>query len=162
MKFQIIENKLLSGRAAKIYTIKENGDDSTYLDHFIEDNIEKHSQEVGTILSKLKGMGHCTGCEWNLFEHNEGHGGDGVACIKAGCFRLYCMYFRETLVICGSGGWKNPAIRAYQEDDALNKAAQQMKDVAAKINESLRTKDIEIDNDGKINFYNDDYEGEEG
>ena len=37
-----------------------------------------------------------------------------------------------------------------------------MKDVAAKINESLRTKDIEIDNDGKINFYNDDYEGEEG
>jgi hypothetical protein len=59
-------------------------------------------------------------------------------------------------------GYKNPAIRAYQEDDALNKAAQQMKDVAAIINESLRTKDIEIDNDGKINFYNDDYEGEEG
>ena len=77
MKFQIIEYKLLSGRAAKIYTIKENGDDLTYLDHFIEDNIEKYSQEVGTILSKLKGMGNCTGCEWNLFEHNEGHGGGG-------------------------------------------------------------------------------------
>ena len=44
MKFQIIEDKLLSGRAAKIYTIKENGDDLSYLDHFIEDNIEKYSQ----------------------------------------------------------------------------------------------------------------------
>ena len=161
MKFQIIKDKTLSGRAAKIYTIKENGDDLTYLDYFIEDNIEKYSQEVGTILSKLKGMGHCTGCEWNLFEHNEGHGGDGVACIKAGRFRLYCMYFREALVICGSGGWKSPAIRSYQEDAELDKAAQQMKDVAAKINESLRKNDIEIDDDGMINFYNDDYEGEE-
>ena len=161
MKFQIIEDKTLSGRAAKIYTIKENGDDLTYLDHFIEDNIEKYSQEVGTILSKLKVMGHSTGCESNLFEHNEGHGGDGVVCIKAGCFRLFCMYFRETLVICGSGGWKSPAIRAYQQDVELDKAGQQMKDVAAKINESLRTKNIEIDNDGRINFYNDDYDGEE-
>ena len=161
MKFQIIEDKLLSGRAAKIYTIKENGDDLTYLDHFIEDNIEKYSQEVGTILSKLKVMEHSTGCESNLFEHNEGHSGDGVACIKAGRFRLYCMYFRETLVICGSGGWKSPTIRSYQEDAELDKAAQQMKDVAAKINESLRKNDIEIDDDGMINFYNDDYEGEE-
>ena len=161
MKFQIIEDKTLSGSAAKIYTIKENGDDMTYLDHFIEDNIEKYSHEVGTILSKLKGMGNCTGCEWSLFEHNEGHGGDGVACIKAGRFRLYCMYFRETLVICGSGGWKSPTIRSYQEDAELDKAAQQMKDVAAKINESLRKNDIEIDDDGMINFYNDDYEGEE-
>ena len=142
MKFQIIEYKLLSGRAAKIYTIKENGDDLTYLDHFIEDNIEKYSQEVGTILSKLKVMGHSTGCESNLFEHNEGHGGDGVACIKAGCFRLYCMYFRETLVICGSGGWKNPTIRSYQEDAELDKAAQQMKDVAAKINSYLNSKGL--------------------
>jgi hypothetical protein len=93
--------------------------DLTYLDHFIEDNIEKYSQEVGTILSKLKVMGHSTGCESNLFEHNEGHGGDGVVCIKAGCFRLFCMYFRETLVICDSGGWKSPAIRAYQQDVEL-------------------------------------------
>ena len=161
MKFQIIEDKTLSGSAAKIYTIKENGDDMTYLDHFIEDNIEKYSQEVGIILSKLKGMGNCTRCEWSLFEHNEGHSGDGVACIKAGRFRLYCMYFRETLVICGSGGWKSPTIRSYQEDAELDKAAQQMKDVAAKINESLRKNDIEIDDDGMINFYNDDYEGEE-
>jgi len=29
------------------------------------------------------------------------------------------------------------------------------------INESLRKNDIEIDDDGRINFYNDDYEGEE-
>lgn len=161
MKFQIIENKELSGRVAKIYSIKENGDDLTYLEHFIANNMDDHSEEVGTILSKLKTMGHETGCEWNLFEHNEGHGGDGVSCIKAGRFRLYCMYFGETLVICGSGGWKDPAIRAYQENESLNKAAQDMKDVAKKINESLRKNDIQIDSDGRINFFNDDYGREE-
>ena len=86
MKFQIIEDKLLSGRAAKIYTIKENGDDLTYLDHFIEDNIEKYSQEVGTILSKLKVMGHSTGCESNDMVEMVWHvskldASDCIACI---------------------------------------------------------------------------------
>lgn len=157
-QFQIIEVERLSGSEAKIYTIKKLGDTLSCLEQFIRDNIDAHPLEVGQILEKLETMGRITGCEYNLFTHNEGRAGDGVVCLKAGRMRLYCMYFRETLVVCGSGGWKSPAIRAYQEDPLLNQSAQTMKTFAKQFNRSIERNEVEIETDGTLTFYTDDYE----
>lgn len=160
MNFKIELDETLSGNVAKIYTIRNEGDDMTYLEHFVADNIKQYPKEVTNILAKLQVMGHETGCESNLFTHNEGHGGDGVACLKDETkrFRLYCIYFRDTLIICGSGGFKDLSVRTYQEDETLNNAAEAMKTVAAKINESIRRNELEIESDGTIDFYTNDYE----
>ena len=64
--------------------------------------------------------------------------------------RLYCLYFDNTAVFFGSGGFKPPLIRAYQEDDALNEKAQQMRQIAKMINEAIKNKDIEIKDDGSL------------
>ena len=68
----------------------------------------------------------------------------------------------ENLYICdvvcfGSGGYKSPEIRAYQEDVELNKKVEQMKAVAKRINKAIVEKDIEI-KDGKLNINFWDYE----
>lgn len=69
------------------------------------------------------------------------------------------MYFGEGLVVCGSGGWKDLSIRAYQEDEVLDQAAQNMKDVAAVINRLLQKGYMEIEKDGTIiNYLEEDYD----
>lgn len=160
MDFRIKEHEELSGSKAKIYSVQDKGDKRTYLEHFVENNITKHPDEVENILEKLSVMGHYTGCESNLFKHNEGRAGDGVVCLKDNSkrFRLYCMYLGERLVVCGSGGWKAPNIKAYQEDKTLNDAAQKMKHVAAVINKFLQKGNIDIERDGTIQIYDEDYE----
>jgi hypothetical protein len=160
MYFHLKEHEELSGSKAKIYSVQDKGDEQTYLEHFIEENITKYPNEVGNILEKLSDMGHFTGCESNLFKHNEGKAGDGVVCLKdeSKRFRLYCMYLGEKLIVCGSGGWKDPKIKAYQEDEILNQTAQAMKDVAAVINKFLQKGNMEIEKDGTITIYDEDYE----
>jgi hypothetical protein len=63
----------------------------------------------------------------------------------------------STIVCFGSGGYKSPEIRAYQEDPELNERVEQMKAIAERINKAIKEKDIEI-KDGKLNINYWDYE----
>ena len=62
-----------------------------------------------------------------------------------------------TIVCFGSGGFKRPEIRAYQQDAELNKKVEQMKAIAKRINKAIVEKDIEI-KDGKLTINNWEYE----
>ena len=44
----------------------------------------------------------------------------------------------------GSGGYKEPEIRAYQENPELNAKVEQMKAIARRINKAIVDKDIEV------------------
>lgn len=72
--------------------------------------------------------------------------------------RLYCLYFDNTAVFLGSGGFKPPEIRAYQEDEKLNAKAQQMRRIAKAINEAIKNKDIIVEDDGSLTINNWDYD----
>ena len=95
-------------------------------------------------------MGDKTGCRYEFFKHHEGALADGVAALRVGQIRLYCLYFDRTAVFFGSGGYKSPEIKAYQEDPALNKKAMQMREIASRINKAIIEKDIEIEEDGSL------------
>ena len=103
-------------------------------------------------------MGNDTGCRYEFFKHHEGALADGVAALRAGQIRLYCLYFDRTAVFFGSGGYKSPEIKAYQEDPALNEKATQMREIAARINKAIIDKDIVIEQDGSItiNYWDDE------
>ena len=58
----------------------------------------------------------------------------------------------------GSGGFKPPEIRAYQEDEKLNAKAQQMRRIAKAINEAIKNKDIIVEDDGSLTINNWDYD----
>lgn len=156
MNFDIEEIKELSGDAASIYSVTVEGEGITLLEQFFEENAE-YETEINEIADKLSVMGQETGCRWDYFKHNEGSPGDGVAVLKAGRLRLYCLYVDTTIVCFGSGGFKRPEIRAYQQDAELNKKVEQMKAIAKRINKAIVEKDIEI-KDGKLTINNWEYE----
>ena len=153
MNFDITDMPEFSGDGASIYSITLEGEEQTLLEQFFEENAE-YEEELKIIMNKLLTMGKNTGCRWDFFKHNEGKPGDGVAVLKAGHLRLYCLYVDSTIVCFGSGGYKSPNIRAYQEDAALNTKVVQMEDIAERINKAIKEKDIEIKNGQLIiNFW---------
>ncbi len=156
MNFEIKEMEEISGEGASIYSVTLEGDNQTLLEKFFEENA-KYKKELQDIAQKLYLMGNEIGCRWEYFKHNEGKAGDGVSVLKSGRLRLYCLYVDATIVCFGSGGYKSPKIRAYQEDEELNLKVEQMKMIAARINKAIIDKDIEIKN-GKLQINYWDYE----
>lgn len=150
MKFDIIDIEEFSGKKARIYSIMYEGDDSTLMDHFFDDNVGEHPAELEEMASKLLIMGKDTGCRAHFFKLNEGALGDGVVALSYGRMRLYCLRFDNTCVFIGSGGYKPPGISAYQNDPQLNCKAQEMRKIAACINKAIKEKDLRIRDDGTL------------
>ena len=118
MYFEIVELDEFSGDKAHIYSVCVDGNDNSLFDEFLLEN-EQYQDWLNEILVKLQNMGNNTGCRRGFFRHEEGKPGDGVAALRVGQLRLYCLYFDNTAVIFGSGGYKSPDIRSYQEDLAM-------------------------------------------
>lgn len=154
MEFDIVKIEEFSGRKAQIYSImyKDDKDELTLMDHFFNDNIAEHRAELEEMASKLYVMGNDTGCRAQFFKLNEGAAGDGVAALSYERMRLYCLRYDNTCIFIGSGGYKPPNIRAYQEDFYLNSKAQEMKKIAACINRAIKEKDLKIRDDGTLDI----------
>lgn len=157
MRFEITEIEELSGNKAHIYSVTLEGEALTLLEQFFEE-WQMYEAELNEILNKLRVMGESTGCLRQFFKMNEGKPGDGVAVLKAGQLRLYCLYFDKTAVFFGSGGYKPPEAHAYQEVPVLNQKVDQMKLIAEKINKAIIDKDIKIEDDGSLTINNWEYE----
>jgi len=147
MKFDITEIEELSGDKASIYSVVIDGQDETLLEQFFNDN-EEYKEELKIILSKIKSMANITGCRKCYFKDGEGNLADGVVVLKGRKLRLYGIYFNNTVVLFGSGGYKD--VRAYQDDPSLNYKAEQVKQIANKINKAILDGSIKIEN-GEIN-----------
>lgn len=92
MNFDITEMTDLSGEMAHIYSVTLKGEEQTLFEQFFEDNAE-YEEELDTIIQKLMVMGNETGCRYEFFKHHEGALADGVAALRVGQIRLYCLYF---------------------------------------------------------------------
>lgn len=149
MKFEIVPIDEFSGEMAKIYSVMFENDDMTLMDHFFEDNAQ-HSKELKEMAKKLESMGNATGCRIQFFKENEGAPGDGVVAFWYERMRLYCLRIGSACIILGDGGYKPPEISAYQEDELLNSKAQQMRKLAACINNAIIDKDLKVAEDGTI------------
>ena len=149
MQFEIVEFEDLSGPVAHIYSLLPQGSGRTLLEEFFDEN-KAYSDELREIYEKIDTMAKYTGCRRDFFKHNEGAAGDGVAALRVGQIRLYCLYYDRTAVIFGSGGYKTPHTRAYQETPALNAKAELVKKIAKAFNKALIDKDIKVEEDGSI------------
>ena len=155
MDFDIEEIEDLSGRKAHIYSIRPRGSETTLLEDFFSENESEYETELDEIWNILYLSGHELGCRPNVFKPNEGNPGDGVCALRLDCMRLYCLVIGSITVILGSGGYKDPAISAYQEDETLNAKAEQMKHYAKEINKRIKDRDITIDPcNGKLTINN--------
>ena len=150
MKFDIVNIEEFSGPKAQIYSIMYDGDDMTLMDRFFEENFKEHPEDLEEIALKLRVMGSDVGCRLHYFKEHEGALGDGVVALRCHQMRLYCLRYDNTCVFIGSGGYKPPGIKAYQEDPVLNSKAEEMKKIAACINKAIREKDMKVNEDGTL------------
>ena len=149
MQFEIVQMEDLSGDAAKIYSVILEGEESSLLEQFVLDNLD-YKREIQEMIKRLSLMGQKYGCKPHYFKEGEGSPGDGMVALRYKQMRLYCLRFDNTCIFVGGGGYKPPDIAAYQENDALNSVAQQMRLICASINNAIIEKDLTVLPDGNL------------
>jgi hypothetical protein len=151
MKISLIELVQFSGRKAHFYTVAVNDDEKSLFQHFVEDNRALHKEEIDELLMRIKAMGETTGAREHFFKLNEGKPDDSVVALydlPAKHLRLYCLRLGSCTVILGNGGPKNT--RTYNEDKNLNNKVKLLQKISKLIDENIRSKDVQIDENGAI------------
>jgi putative component of toxin-antitoxin plasmid stabilization module len=155
VNYEIVELEDLSGFKTGIYSVlieDVDGNETTLLDRFVNENIKDYGNEVEFILDRLSVMGKKVGARIDFFKEGEGHLGDGVCALydePSTNLRLYCIRYGNVAIILGGGGPKSKSIRAYQKDDKLRKEADLIKQISKDITQRIREKEIWWSADGK-------------
>lgn len=124
-----------------------------FLDHFIKEHKEAFTQDLLSIISRLKSMGNTVGALEPYFKLDEGLAWNDLVCalydIPDKHLRLYCIRLSEQIVIVGSGGPKN--VRAWQEDPKLSREVSEMMHYSRIIRKKLEDNSLRIsENDLKF------------
>jgi hypothetical protein len=150
MKFEIIELLDFSGHHAGVYSIIVDENDLSLFDIFIQENIDKYSEEVGDILATIETIGYETGAREKFFKPNEGSLGDGICALYDNPdrkLRLYCIKYGSSTIILGGGGMKN--VRALQDDPKLKDENYLLRKISKMITDAIKEGDIRWSADGK-------------
>ena len=143
MTFEIVELLDFSGYKAGIYTVIIGNSANSLFDSFIEENIQKHSLEIGDILATIETIGHETGASEHFFKPNEGSLGDGICALYDNPekkLRLYCIRYGSATIILGGGGPKN--VRSLQEDPKLKSENYILRKISKMITNAIKEGDI--------------------
>lgn len=150
MKSKLVHLQRLSGVKASIYSIVTEDSAGSLLDLFINDHREKYSQDLISIISRLKSIGNTVGALEIFFKLDEGLAWDDLVCalydIPDKNLRLYCIRLNENLIIVGNGGPKN--VRAWQDDARLSKEVHEMMHYSNIIRKKLANGSLRVSNDG--------------
>lgn len=151
-QYEIVKIDQLSGCKCSIYTITDsNNEGETFLNQFIDENINSFKSETIEIVSRLKSIGNKTGARIQFFKENEGIPGDGVCAlydIENSNLRLYCIHYGKQLIVVGGGGHKPKSIRTLQEDEKLKKENYFLRKLSALITKRIIEHEINYTNDG--------------
>jgi hypothetical protein len=147
LNFQIVELEEFSGEAAAIYSVLPDGSDTTLFDDFLSRHQHSHRGELRNIIERLEIIGKETGARAVFFKEKEGKPGDGVCALYDNPdhrLRLYCIRYGSGIIILGDGAPKPKDIRAWQEDDALSRAAIEMIEISQLITERIKIGEIKF------------------
>lgn len=150
IKYKLVKIDHLSGCKCSIYSILDCNKSQTFLDLFIDENINSFKSETIELISRLKTIGHKTGARLQFFKVHEGKPGDGVCALfddEGSNLRLYCIRYGTQLIIVGGGGHKPKTIRALQEDEKLKGENYFLRELSALITERIKEKEIKFSDD---------------
>lgn len=164
MGFKIVELINFTGTAATVYSIVDEVEENTLFDRFIKENLLKFKSEIIDIIKRIRTINAITGAREYYFRLHEGLAGDGVCALydnPEGHLRLYCIRFGNSIIIVGGGGEKPKEIRAWQENEKLEKEANLMIEVSKKLTLRIKEREIEFSENGtklmgRLEFYDDE------
>lgn len=162
MKYSIVKLPKFSGDKASVYSVVRHGEQETFLEKFVKENINSFLSETKDIVGRLNTIGHTTGARYGFFRHFEGTLGDGVCALydkKKSNLRLYCIRYGTQIIVIGDGGPKK--VRTLQEDDKLTETNYFMRWLSSEITKRIRNHEIKYINDA-LDFTGDfEFENEE-
>lgn len=150
MKSKLVYLTKLSGDKASIYSIVTEDSKVSFLDHFIKEHQVGFTQDLLSIMSRLKSMGNAVDALEIYFKLDEGLEWDDLVCafydIPDKHLRLYCIRLNEKIVVVGNGGTKN--VRAWQDDPKLSREVREMMHYSKIIRKKLEDSTLRISEDG--------------
>ena len=150
MKFRIPKLDHFSGGKANIYTVYLEEEKASLFDLFIQQFRESNPEELRSMVSRLRAIGHTTGASENFFRLGEWRYDDKIVALHElpkMKLRLYCIRYTDGLIIVGGGGPKD--VRAWQNEHHLRAGADAMIQVSKMIDERMAAGKITITPDGK-------------
>ena len=148
MKYRIVELDEFSGEMCTIYSLMEDGGESTLFDLFYDEWHNVLPDEVDNIAFRMYAIGNRFGARQQYFRMFEGKPGDGVCAlfdVPNSKLRLYGIRFGSIALILGGGAEKPKNIRSWQEDQNLSKLATVMLDASRAISNKIKNKEIFLD-----------------
>jgi DNA-binding protein Fis len=150
VKSKLVYFKHLSGDKASVYSIVSEESKSPLLDHFISTYKSNYTQDLISIVGRLKSIGNSVGALETYFKHDEGLEWDDLVCalydIPDKHLRLYCIRLSEHIIVVGNGGPKN--VRAWQDDTKLSREVNEMMHYSKIIRTKLKDGSLRISEDG--------------
>ncbi|MET7000098.1 hypothetical protein [Chitinophaga defluvii] len=150
MKSKLVYLTKLSGDKASIYSIVTAASKAPFLDHFIQEHQEAFTQDLLSIIGRLRSMSNTVGALEIYFKLDEGLEWNDLVCalydIPDKHLRLYCIRLSEQIVVVGNGGPKN--VRAWQEDPKLSREVSEMMHYSRIIRKKLEDNSLRVSKDG--------------
>ncbi|HAF27919.1 MAG TPA: hypothetical protein DCG75_02625 [Bacteroidales bacterium] len=166
MKCKIVKLDQFSGDEASVYSIYLDKAKSTLFEEFMKENIISFKSELIDIVKRLKVIGSKTGARGDFFKFNEGDLSDGICALydePDSKLRLYCIRYGNDIIILGGGGEKPKNIKAFQENEKLEKENYLLREISKEITKRIKNKDITrsenyLDFEGELEFDTAEYE----
>lgn len=160
MKCKIVKLDQFSGDEASVYSVYMDEAKSTLFEEFMKENIISFKSELIDIVKRLKTIGSKTGAREGFFKINEGDLSDGICALydePNSKLRLYCIRYGNDIIILGGGGEKPKNIRAFQENEKLEKENYLLREISKEITKRIKDKDIKrsedyLDFEGELEF----------
>jgi hypothetical protein len=150
MDFEIVEMEAFTGAKAHVYSVIPEGEETSLLEQFFEEN-KLYTKDLKKVINKIKVMANDTGIRKDFLKEGEGSLGDGVFALDyTGQLRLYGIYFHEAVVLFGSGGYKPPSAKSYQDHPPLHAKAEQIKAIAKDIYRMIINRELKVNDDGTL------------
>lgn len=152
VNYEIVELEEFTGKGATIYSVIMGNGADTLFDGFLRENVVAYKEEVKSIVGRLNQMGTTIGARAQFFKQEEGKPGDGVCALydePDSKLRLYCIRYGNVAIILGGGGPKAKKIKAWQEDEKLEKEAKLMIRLSKDILNRIQAGDLEWSKDGR-------------
>jgi hypothetical protein len=150
VKSKLVYLTNLSGDKASFYSIVSEESKVSFLDHFIMEHKEGFTQDLISIMGRLKSMGNTVGAIESYFKLDEGLEWDDLVCalydIPDKHLRLYGIRLNENIVVVGNGGPKD--VRAWQDDPKLSREVTEMMHYSKIIRTRLKDGSLRISTDG--------------
>lgn len=148
MKFSIINIKPLSGKVAKIYSIKFESKEVVELQNFIYKFSDTHGETLDKTIARIQSISNKNGLQPTFFRRESPTTHNVYRLLKTKDLRIYCIIMSNIILVFGSGGRKIFGTTKLSQNPHLKEEVDELMKIEDSINERISKGQLRITNTG--------------